>query len=550
MENEHKDELVQVMEALDEVHPVTVVVGACLLFLAVRLLMILSSMDKICHLNIAEYRLYTQALHFLHTGSFLSPILDFRHLWGWFLMPFFMMPFVVVGFSAFQTLIITPFMISFLGFTCLIGMLAKYCGRITAVMGALLLIFPDPQYLRWSLTTWGGHPEAAGLILIVLLAWVTALNLRTSKALYLAGLSMGLILSFSGAALIPVLPMAALTPFLIRGGRRIRRTLQVWLGALIGVAPLIVWMLCDGLWGKYRLDTMTDEGVNITGFVGPPSVGRIHEFMSRLEMNGFFGNSIWFYLLAGALIYLAVMGLLDKSRRWYLFFPVSVLSTLLLMSTCTLVEHVHVYHVLWLFPISYAAMAIALGEGFKKFLAHAPKIIRVCEVIPRAALFVFLLILGIVSCIPLMNPYRIGHAFSYRGDEYNNLGLKKVFYREASAVNCFLDRSPSIFESLESINQPIPFYRRLGFRQGMATCYPDDNYITIAYEPKTVYADDISFESVPTDWASGFSCGIGCGIALKPDMERKELYRLPQGDIRKIASECYQRCANLPCLKK
>ena len=511
-----------------------VFITACVMFLIIRFFICLTAVDHLHGIDEAEYQIAQHARYLMGESP---SIRTWNHLWGQRATAYALIPFLRLGLSETAAMKFLTILISFIGFSSLVYLFAWKMGPVHAGILSVLLIFPNINYLKWSLTLWGAYPEAAALIATGILIWVVGISKNKIPLFFLTGLISGLVLSYNPSVLYVPLALLLFGPLVQNSDGRLRNIVGLILGMVAGLLPIFIYLISNGLdldWSKHTFDT----SINHTIFesISLPSISRITLLFTNLGKYDIWINPLETVVVLLGCIWMVFTMFSDRFQefRWRLIFPVSLLLGVLAISAFPLVNFIGLRHVLWLFPSMYVFIAVFLGDRIIMDDERNLPWIRI-ETGLKFIVFLFLAIPHILAVIPLIQPPEKGMLQRYRGMTYYINSMGSMIGDEVGAVNRFFDTLP------DGMTRPEYW----DFREGIGKVFPITGYYRCCrMDPIMI---DLANISIPKKCESKkkFYMGVGCGVALKSNMTKEDLISLPKLDdldVLSAANEGHEGC--------
>lgn len=519
---------------------------ASLLFLIVRGLIIFSAVDHISHASAEELHVAYHARAIYEGREIANP---YKHLWGLKPTAYALVPFLALGATDMMALKFLAVLVSFLGFFCLVFLFAWRLGPLPATVLALMLIFPDTKYLKWSLMIWGGYPEAASLICLPILLFAAALVSKSRTWLLAAGLFTALVVSYSVSIIFIPLVMAILF-FFPRPIEQPFKMLGVYsLGFLLGLIPLAVWMAQDpeNLMLEERALGVARDLTPLLDCLSIPSWQRLVELFDKARIWQFFYNPLVTILLALSTCWLLIRGVYfaktTERNRWNLLFPLCFLVGPLAISAFPFTKHLLLRHVIWFYPAAYVCLAIWLsGRSIRGNSKWAVKVYRFVEIPLKTVLFLAVLAPNLWAISPIIQPADMSMLLRYRGLSYYDRGIYNVLGDEVHQINCVLDELPEPMSDRKFIS---------GFAYGFRMVELWEDFLWQPFRPR--YHLELMAPPNNEEDFELFYRGYGCAVAIKPNLDYAELDVIENKfgpGRRKFAETGYSLCATLPCLKE
>ncbi len=495
-----------------------------------------SSMDRISYMGEGQYQIAGHAYHMMGKGPHYP---EFNHLWGQKITAVALMPLLATGLSATMSMKILALSISFLGFAALVYLLAYKAGPTHAGILALLMLFPDLSYLKWNFVLWGAYPEAANFCAAAALLWVLAIDDGRKIPLFAAGAAAGLVFSYNASAVffIAALPLATLA----LGGlkTRAKTALTLSCGVLVGLLPLLIWMVLKGFRATYSPAEML-PAVTLNHWISWPDFHRVPGIFDKLKHQGFYDYTWQIAVIIPALAWAAISALREPENigRWKLLFPMSLLSLAFFVALFPFNAHLCPRHFLWLFLLGYFCVALMLGDLATFLVSRRPR--KITQWIGLAAVMIFLgtLIVSHATLVThLIRPSALGMFLKFRGDDYYKMRLPSVVGAEVDRVNCLLDADP-------------PFINDESFRSGLGAVFPkSDLRNMLSASPRgDIDIAAVSLGASGAEYARQFYFGVGCAVALRDVFTAGDIDNLSESDFtqaRARAREGFTWCVNL-----
>jgi len=505
---------------------------ACFCFLAVRFAIVLTAVDRVGDVTWAEYQVSELSRHFW-TGQPANADVDRPHLWGLSATAVALTPFLFwFHLSDTEALKLLAILVSFLGFAAMVYVLARRVGALAAAVFALLMIFPDQAFLRWSLTTWASYPEAAALVSVAVAAWAIAIERSSRLVWFAAGLAAGVAPAYSASVIYVVLALALLTPFVVAGDRRVALTGFFFLGCLTGFLPRLIWLLAGGLWLTEQIDSPAARIVQHQ-FFSWPGVDRLSASFRRLRLLPLYRN-LWTYLGLAWVLYAGLRR--DRpQRRWRLVFPLSIFLFFVACLFFSFVGDLTTRHLMWLNIAAVAAIALLANDSLLPLRANG-KIAwyNVAEYAVKCFIVFLLVIKNVIAIVPYIQPAQADMLAKFRGIDYCRWGLSTVIGPEVDRVNCLIDQQPD----------PGPF-----FQAGMGELFRTSRSEKFIPRPLPLPPRPFNLPAAEADRIT-FARGVGCALAMKGfaenDVERIGYVR--SLDRNEAVTAGFRECAALPCL--
>ena len=517
-------------------------ISACLAFLLVRFLILSSAIDHVHNVDEAEYEFAQQAHNYLQNGFISIP---FNHnFWGAKVTIAALVPLIRAGLYETYAVKLLALLFSFAGFASLVFLLAWRSNLWATAFVALLMIFPDLNYLSWTMTLWGAYPEACGLMCVAILLWVWTTLQRRGIYSFLVGLLLGQILAFSMSVNFAAAAIAAVG--LVAVAQKQRWTRLAWLtaGMVIGFLPWI-WGVAGFRNEFFEPGALGNaENLPISKGLSWPELKNLEALYHRMQPV-FYKN-----LYEPALTLLALLGLtlqeLRRQRtyrdRWRLVFPATFFCAALILSMCTFTYYLDDRHLLWFYPAGYACLALLLGEDVL-FAGAKPGTRRTgiqAERIIKVALFAALLVLHVKDYSRLMQPGHLGLLKDFHGMDYYKNNLGRIYGDEARNINCLLKNKAARLQDWD-------------FHYGFMQVFP----MVAVYECCFWKPETIHVVKIPPPIEHPFNAdnwrGIGCAAALKINMTPADLTAIGGkygSEALAAALAAYNECAALPCTTK
>ena len=438
-------------------------IAGCVLFLVVRVLILLSAVDHFDCISGGEYALVDYAKNI---GP--EPMVNLPpHLWGSKATVYSLLPFVWMGMEDTVALRFSALILSWLGFMALVYLAVRYAGAAQGAILAILLIFPPPAFMRWTLMRYGAYPESCAMLGVAFLLWVAATSRGKPWFLFFAGVGLGLSQSMSPTTIFASMAFCLLTPLLIRG-RRLVGTISYYGGVLAGLLPIFIALAWQGLDMEYK-PTPTWEAGSVFGLLQIPQWSNISEVWTLFvsAFDGVFSGSVQFIALAVALWWSLLSGIfLRKSGLlWRLALPLTVLlalGSLMIFSSSISVE-ISLRHLLWLVPVSHFAVALAAGDGVLRWPKNRYlRWIKPLVLAVQVALLCLFVPSGVAGVAALIQPDEMGILFRFRGGSYHQAGIGSILGEEIQYVSCYLKEGK-------------PRFHNHHFRQGLHFVFPMNN---------------------------------------------------------------------------
>ncbi|MCZ7582550.1 MAG: hypothetical protein M5R36_04005 [Deltaproteobacteria bacterium] len=255
--------------------------AACAAFVLVRVVVVETAYDHLHNVDAAVYEMPRWSLHVLGRASEWD--IQNYHLWSKkltaaALVPFFgRRPLAVRGDGPFSILV------SLAGFAALVHLMLWRAGPRAAAVMALLLIFPDRNVLKWSLTVWGGYSEVPSFAAVALWLWAASMESAAVGSALLAGMAAGGVAAYSNNMVYFPLTLGALT--LLAKAKPAARAWRFAAGAFGALIPVALWLLT----AAKRLPIMPEEFyLPPSAFVGAPSLDGFERMIATLNAENFF----------------------------------------------------------------------------------------------------------------------------------------------------------------------------------------------------------------------------------------------------------------------
>ena len=491
-----------------------VFIFGCLLFLLFRVLVLLGATDNIRHSSPEEYQYVTYAQNLIYNGH---GGYEFTHLHGQKYTTWFIYAMMKIGLSPTVALKLFALMASFIGFASLLYLIGRYGGIFPAIGFGMLVIFPHETYLKWSLTCWGGYPEAVGFVALPVALLFVSIEKKKVPLYLAAGFLAGLVFSFS-ISIIYILPAFFLMPFLLLPReKKLKAFGFCFVGFIFGTTP-IIWTLLGGIWKEFFETALyiSKDALPTSAAITWPKPDHVREiFLGKIANNN--GIERWelLLILIGFLWVLMTSFVHGKGEgnryKWRILFPLTLIFYLLMIPFFNFVYHLDVRHVLWFFIAGYACCAFLLTDQtpLPKFISW--KITEMIWIWGRRGILILLIIYHITLTINLIQPSDMGILFNYRGYEYHKIGIERIIGKEVYRTNCILDQA-NILRNDPDI--------RYGFASAFLIFENHNKLLMEPYSPKPYEPMDRSPLTEPA--RSAFFKGLGCAYAVKEIKDYQE----------------------------
>ncbi|MBZ0274217.1 hypothetical protein K8I61_19425 [bacterium] len=514
--------------------------AACALFVVVRVLILETAYDHLHNIDPAVHEMPAWALG--QMGRVPETDIKNYHLWSKELTATLLIPFLYAGISVTTAMAIVMLALSLAGFVALVHLVLAHAGGRAAAILALLLIFPDRNFLKWSLTMWGGYTEVVGLAGVALWFFAATADPKTPASPLAAGLACGAVAAYSNNMV--YFPAALGALMLFRKSNVVAGALRFAAGAVIPWIPVALWL---ATWAR-DLPIMPKEFyLPPAAFIGYPTLAGFDNMALLLENERFFGPPIVRRLgvagLAWALL-TAFRGFRERGAIWRAAFPATALAAIGALAVFPFVDSISTRHLLWLIPAAYAGIALLLADDMVTGRMRArsswlwPSLWR-AEVIVKAAALAALVIFNAIQLAPLIQPREFGMLHRFRGMDYFATFSGFVVGPEVERVNCALDEKPRGLWDMETHAGMRTIFRRAGA------------YQCCIWEPDAWDASD-----VPPALKPGISArywrGVGYGLALKADATAEAVDRIENLDpVRRTQIlEAFHAMRDLPCMPR
>ncbi len=513
-----------------------VLVTAAALFFLTRFIILSSAIDHIHGIDHAEYQIMKLAKALEEGQNASAPR---NHLWGHKATALALLPFLKMGVSPTISMKLLRVLISFVGYFSLVFLISWRLGPKYGAILAALLLFPSIDYLKWSLVLWGSYPEASDLIWLVVLLWVVALKKEKYCLFTTAGLANGLLLAYCpSVAMIAILP-PILTCFFVAPGRRLRSVAYYGLGVFIGISPFIFFAV--KAWRELTFAPeviQSDKGALIVKSLGLPSPVRFfHNFNMKLVELFQFVYELPIILFAAGWVLFSVIFKRFRQEKWRIIFPLSIFSGFVFLSSFRYLNLVSIRHMTWLPPVGYFCLAAAVGdEIFIDSVVKSGKIRRLVTGL-KISLFLLLVFFHVKANLPFYQLSDMGVIRHYRGQEYYEKQIGSLIGEEVQAMNCLMDRLPSLIEEPD-------------FQRGVKSVFPfGGTYECCAWNPlplNTRLWSDVECAGSKIE----FWRGIGCAIRMKnaPLGSLDNLAPCAGSEPKAAILEGYRQCDELTCM--
>jgi len=526
------------------------------LFLMIRVLVVQSAIDHLHNVARGEYQLAVGAEALLH-GQSVS--VKWNHLWAQPATAWFIAQMHRAGLRYTTALKVLPLALSFLGFAALLAAIFRRAGPWPAAIFGLLISVPAPNFLKWTLMTWGGYPEAAAMTAVAVGLWISAVGGERKGLLFAAGMATGLSLAYSMSVLGVALAVFVVTPLAALPGRRLRTWLLVSAGMAAGLSPLIVW-LAGGAWSvTYKAKVVGVPGARIFASVTWPSWANLFAVIRHQTRSG---NVMYLFTLATTTIWAFVSAVKKGGRRELLVFPVSIAAATLAIACYPFSERLETRHLLWFYVAFYSCLSVMIGDVVGSWI---PNRIRKWEtfrvsaharvdtgfgvlsrlVIMRLGVAVLILAqLGFTPFVaaaqtryltPLIQFAEMDMLQRFHGMTYFRHGVGTIYGKMADRANCLFCQN---FAPLNDWEFKRGLMRVLD-QKGMYECCTME---PILLELKKLI--------IPPDSRDpcAYCRGAGCGIAIQG---RERLADAGPGklspEMLACVAEGFNACANLKC---
>ena len=351
-----------------------------------------------------------------------------------------------------------------LGFFSWLAVAIRIGGPLAGWLAAILLLFPPPIYLAGSLVTWGSHSEATALL--GLAAFLMIRNEKLGKPAQLAPLlALGCVAAMS-SLFVPICAVLLLTWLWVQGPRggmikgRLNRDSAV--AVLIVSVPVFLSWIVTGAPGSSVTEEAGNAPLQLLLTVGD-SLGLLPRTLGALLPLPLFGPQIldlklsapllrsldWALsaLLLCALVQLVVVGRSGTEDRRPLPLALLVCAPAVHLLVLLLIgprrPSIELRYLLPLFPLALVGVSVAASWAWQRRRS------------PLTTLWAGLLLLSAVAwTLPglsvqssLLEPSRIGSIagqgpgfFAWRSPRYIDFDIGNVRYETAPGVNDFLNQ--------------------------------------------------------------------------------------------------------------